>query len=489
VRISGTLDDNNRPRFTLNLEWSSRATVIDDGWIAEMAIPLRSIPFQGSDLVSMSFKIARFIARKGEEVNLPEMKPGQREYEQYREISLHDVLRSTTSWSDFYLNGLVSLRRERLQVAKLPHEKQIDKWGDATTLDYLIFPSRELKQSSHPFHFKRVLEDQHVATSVATLEYAPGKKVSDLERFLNRTATTSFIVIKDDGIIYERYFDGYRRDSIVTSFSVAKSFVSTLIGMAIDEGKIGSVNDSITRYLPELAQRDPRFNRITIRDLLLMSSGIRYHEADPNNDDDITYHAADLRRAALESTVIVDEPGKHWHYNNYHPLLLGLILERVTGQSVTDYMQRKLWAPLEMEYSGSWSVNGSQNGLEKMESGINARAIDFAKLGRLLLNGGRWGGKQLLSENWIEQATQPDTKPASYYNDGPFFTSLGHYYSYFWWGSERSGGKSDFSAVGNKGQYIYVSPQKSVIIVRSGFDYGIPNSRWLRLFYQLADRL
>jgi CubicO group peptidase (beta-lactamase class C family) len=220
-----------------------------------------------------------------------------------------------------------------------------------------------------------------------------------------------------------------------------------------------------------------------------MASGIRYHEGDPDNDDDITYHAADLHKAALEKTVIVDDPGRHWHYNNYHPLLLGLILERVTGKHVTAYLQEKLWTPIGMEYAGSWSVNGDKNGVEKLESGINGRAIDFAKFGRLLLNDGRWEGKQILSEGWVRQATQPDVKSSSYYNDNTFFTSLGHYYSYFWWGSKRDGGKSDFSAVGNKGQYIYVSPQKKIIILRNGFAYGISTSQWLRLFYQLTDRL
>ena len=489
VRSSGILDDNNRPRFTVNMKWESRAGIVDDGWIAEMAIPLRSLAFEASTRVAMSFKIARFIGRKGEEVNLPEMKPGRREFEQYRQIVLQDVVMSSESPAEIYRAGLESLRRNRLQVRRLPYERQFDKWGDATALDYLIFPSRELKASRHPFHFRRDPEDRRVRAFMAAMEYAPGILVGDLDRFLTRSATTSFIVIKDDTVLYENYFDGYSRDSIVTSFSVAKSFVSTLIGIAIDEGKIGSVTDPITKYIPELAQRDPKFGRITIRDLLLMSSGIRYNEDKPDDDDDVTYHFADLRKAALERTAIVDDPGNHWHYNNYHPLMLGLILERVAGKSVTAYLQEKLWGRLGMEYPGSWSVNGDTNGLEKMESGINARAIDFAKFGRLLLNDGRWDGEQIVSSNWVKEATQPTEKSSSYYNDQPFFTSLGHYYSYFWWGSKRAGGKSDFCAVGNKGQYIYVSPQKKVIIVRNGFDYAIPTSRWLRLFYQLADRL
>jgi len=324
---------------------------------------------------------------------------------------------------------------------------------------------------------------------LATMEYAPGKQVGDVERFLIRSNTTSFLVIKNDVVIYENYFNGFKRDSIVTSFSTAKSFDSSLVGIAIDEEKIGSVHDPITKYLPELARRDPRFAQITIQDLLLMSSGIRYNEDPPDQDNEVTYHAADLRKAALEKTAIVDAPGKHWLYNNYHPLLLGMVLERVTGMSVTAYLQEKLWEPLGMEYPGSCSIDGDKDGLEKMESGINARTIDFAKFGRLMLNNGLCEGKQVVSEGWVEQATQPEEMPSSYYGDDPFFVSQGHYYKYFWWGDKRPGGKSDFHAVGNKGQYIYVSPQKNVIIVRNGFGFGIPTEQWLRLFYQLADGL
>jgi len=489
VRSTGTLDNDNKPQLTLHMKWESRASVVDDGWIAEMAIPLRILAFQGSDRVTMSFKVARFISRKAEEENLPEMNPERREYDQYREIVLRNVVPSSLPASEVYRQELENLRLNRLQLHGLGYEEQLHKWGDASVLDYLIFRSRELKASQHPFHFQRAPEDERVAALLATMEYAPGKRVGNLERFLTRSATTSFLVIKDDALIYEHYFNGYRKNSMVTSFSMAKSFDSTLVGIAMDEGKMGSVHDPITKYLPELARRDPRFAQITIQDLLLMSSGIRYNEDPPYQDNDVTYHAADLRQAAMEKTAIVDAPGKHWLYNNYHPLLLGMILERVTGKSVTAYLQEKLWEPLGMEYPGSWSINGDKDGLEKMESGINARAIDFAKFGRLMLSQGRWEGKQIVSQAWVEQATQPEERPSSYYGDDPFFVSQGHYYKYFWWGDKRPGGQSDFHAVGNKGQYIYISPQKRVIIVRNGFDFGIPSSRWASLFYQLADGL
>jgi CubicO group peptidase (beta-lactamase class C family) len=220
-----------------------------------------------------------------------------------------------------------------------------------------------------------------------------------------------------------------------------------------------------------------------------MSSGLRYEEHEPYYDSRVTYLEPDLRKAALEKTQIVDVPGRYWLYNNYHPLLIGMILERVTGKAVTEYLQEKLWSPLGMEYPGSWSINSEKNGLEKMESGINARAIDFAKFGRLFLNHGRWEGKQIVSEGWVEQATQPEEKPSGYYHDDPFFVAQGHYYKYFWWGSKRLAGKSDFYGVGNKGQYVYVCPQKNLVIVRNGIDFGLPSRRWVGLFYELASAM
>ena len=224
VRSSGTLDGENNPKFTLNMKWESRASVVDDGWIAEMAIPLRSLAFQGSDRVTMSFKVARFISRKAEEENLPEMNPERRDFEEYREIVLRDVVPSSLPASEVYRQGLEDLRRNRLQVHRLGYEQQLHKWGDASVLDYLIFRSRALKASQHPFQFQRAPEDARVAALLATMEYAPGKRVGDVERFLVRSNTTSFLVIKDDVVIYENYFNGYKRDSIVTSFSTAKSF-------------------------------------------------------------------------------------------------------------------------------------------------------------------------------------------------------------------------------------------------------------------------
>ena len=299
------------------------------------------------------------------------------------------------------------------------------------------------------------------------------------EEFLRGTGTLGFVVLDDDVLVYERYFGGADRQTRQTSFSVAKSFVSTLIGIAIDEGLIGSVTDPVTDYLPELSEQDRRFERITLRDLLTMSSGIRYEEQSlplPWGDDVETYYGTDLRDLGLIATQIVRPPGQEWLYNNYNPLLLGLVLERATGTSVSDYMATKLWQPLGAEADATWNLDSEGSGFEKLESGLNATPVDYARFGELLLHAGEWNGQRIVSENWVREATAADvtTDPA------------GHY-QYFWWIDTQRPDR--FYALGNFGQYIYVAPDAGAVIVRNGRDWGMENDTWLSVFREIADQL
>jgi CubicO group peptidase (beta-lactamase class C family) len=301
------------------------------------------------------------------------------------------------------------------------------KWRDADVYDYMKFPERILEPPPETFIFTENIDESYIRQA-----FREAAAVADLDAMLRDTKTQAFIVIKNDTLLYEKYFNNTQRHSIVTSFSVAKSFASALVGKAIDEGYLSDVNDPITKYIPELAERDGRFRDITIRHLIMMSTGIKYKEY-PFGDDAKTYYYTDLRKLAVEHTSIERPPGEHFHYNNYNPLLLGILLERATGMTITDYLQRTIWHPLGMEFPGSWSIDSESSGFEKMESGLNARAIDFAKFGRLYLQRG----------------------------DG-----------------------YDYSALGNHGQYIYISPKSNLIIVRHGERYG--RSGWLRLFYEVA---
>jgi CubicO group peptidase (beta-lactamase class C family) len=346
-------------------------------------------------------------------------------------------------------------------------------WREADVGDQYRFPARTIPAGD---------EASPLPAGVEIDPPAPPSGAEDdraFDEFLRGTGTLGFVVLEDDLLVYERYFGGADRQTRQTSFSVAKSFVSALIGIAIDEGLIGSVTDPVTVYLPELSERDPRFERITLRDLLTMSSGIRYEEQSlplPWGDDVDTYYGTDLRDLGLSATQIVRPPGQEWLYNNYNPLLLGLVLERATGTSVSDYMATKLWQPLGAEADATWNLDSEGSGFEKLESGLNATPVDYARFGELFLHAGEWNGQRIVSEDWVREATSADvtTDPA------------GHY-QYFWWIDTQRPDR--FYALGNFGQYIYVAPDAGAVIVRNGRDWGVENDTWLSVFREVADHL
>jgi CubicO group peptidase (beta-lactamase class C family) len=358
-------------------------------------------------------------------------------------------------------------------------------WNLADVNDYKRFPAQALETGPSDFAFQRSTDEAGVAS---VFEAQP--EVDRLDEFLAAQDTQAFLVIQDDAILYEKYWGGATRDSIVTSFSVAKSFVSALVGIAIDEGHIASVRDPITKYLRELAERDPQFSEITIEGLLRMSSGIRYQEFPfLTGDDAKTYYYPDLRALALQQTEVAGKPGAAFLYNNYHPLLLGLILERATGVPVAEYLQEKIWKPLGMEYPGSWSLDSTATGFPKMESGINARAIDFARFGRLYLNGGVWEGRQIVPAAWVAASTrmEPVADRRSYYPEEFDLPAAQLRYGYMWWGICRAEDDCDFAAEGNLGQLIYISPRSNLIIVKNSSGYGdLTWHQWDDLFSRVA---
>lgn len=363
---------------------------------------------------------------------------------------------------------------------------------EADVNDYQIFPERAIQPAENPVPFRLPADPTAAEAAVRAIFEQNAVIEEDLESFLRETGTQALLVIRDDTLLYEGYFNGASRESIVTSFSVAKSFVSTLFGIAESEGLISSMDDPITHYLPELLERDPHFADITIRHLLNMTSGIHYVETSfVNGDDALTYYYPDLRELALQKTSINGEPGKTWLYNNYHPLLLGIILERVTGMPVAEYLEAKVWQPMGAEYPASWSLDSEESAFEKMESGINARAVDFAKLGRLYLNGGSLNGQQIVPQTWVEQATRMDAsvdREAFYipYMSQPFGEV---YHQLLWWGVQQADGDHAFAARGNHGQDIFVYPAKNLIIVRNSQRYGLPSMQWLNIWMDFAEAL
>ena len=356
--------------------------------------------------------------------------------------------------------------------------------GDADVGDLSVFAVRPIPTAAPPMAFV----DAH---DPARIEAAAARAGLDapLPAFLEATGTLAFVVVRGERLRYEAYLGGHSRDAPVTSFSVAKSILSSLVGIAIAEGRIGSVDDPVVRYLPELAERDPRFASITLRHLLDMSSGIRYEETRfIDGDDAKTYYWPDLASLALGHTGIAAPPGERFRYNNYHPLLLGLVLSRATGTTVSAYAGEKLWGPMGAEADASWSLD-SPGGLEKLESGFNARAIDFARLGRLWLQHGERDGRTVIPRAWLDEAARGSPFAASpRWAAGHAFLEAepGRGYARFFWLLPTDDGRPDLVAQGNHGQFVYVSPSRGVVVVRNGSRWGVPPARWYRLFREIA---
>jgi CubicO group peptidase (beta-lactamase class C family) len=354
---------------------------------------------------------------------------------------------------------------------------------DASVTDYTYFPQRVIPRGNFVRVFTEASDPAVISCLLTDLSY------HDMEAAVAATKTQAFIIIRDNVILLETYGAGCSRDSTVTSFSVAKSFNSAMIGCLLADSVLPDVRTPVTLFVPELKTRDVRFASLTVQNLLTMSSGLVYEDASFFRADDTeTYFNPDLRSLALNRTTIEEVPGVHFRYNNYNPLLLGLIIERAAGMPVSSYLSQSIWSKIGAEADASWSLDSTRDSFEKMESGINGRALDFARFGCLYRDHGRINGIQVVSPGWIEESLREINNQESYYADswGKQIYRHGCYYALGWYVVRRPGFENDFFAFGNKGQIIYISPAAHMVIVRFGTQYGIDPWKYLETFHAVC---
>ena len=360
--------------------------------------------------------------------------------------------------------------------------------------DYKKFPQVSIEPAQEPF----ILPN---STSQIKLPQNNSfkKGQASFDELLANSKTAAFLILKNDSIVFEKYFDGYESSSILPSFSVAKSFVSALVGIAIEEGHIHSVHDPITRYWSFKDSVD--ISKITIKDVLDMSSGLAFNESYFNPFGHVAKYYYGLNTTKyLHKIKVEEEPGK-FHYISANTQILSEIIENATGKSFLEYFNEKLWQPLQPEFSATWNMDSKRNKNFKTFCCLNARTRDFARLGLLYLHEGNWQGKQIVPQKWVHESTTFEQQKNFYL------------YSYQWWHNieaERGGdepltqrevfgvirGKNtdtsivfkpypDFFARGILGQHIYVHPQSNMVIVRLGKGNG--GVYWAELLKEIAE--
>ncbi len=300
-------------------------------------------------------------------------------------------------------------------------------WNFADISDYKKFPHQPVNKGTNPYQFITVGENKSLKLPT---DVTRKKKHYAFDNALAASGTAAFLIIRNDSLLYEKYFNNFHQESIVPSFSAAKSFVSALVGIAVDEGKIKNVQDPITNYLTELDKN--KFGAITIEQVLDMQSGIRFNENYMNPFADVGkyYYGRNLRKY-ITKLKIKEPPGRHFDYLSVNTQLLGMIVERATGQPLNEYLQEKIWKPLGMEFDASWSVDSRKHKEVKAFCCLNARARDFARFGRLFLNNGNWDGRQIISQQWVNASTTFDK------------AKNGFKYSYQWWHNVNYAIRSD----------------------------------------------
>jgi len=318
-------------------------------------------------------------------------------------------------------------------------------------------PTINISSNNEPYYF----ESAHQPLP-KTFNYK-GKEISS-EEFLERTATTALVILKDESISHEAYYLGTQAEDQRISWSMAKSFLSAIFGVAVEQGKIKSLQDPVTDYVPSLIGSG--YDGVTIKNILQMSSGIKFDEDYKDFFSDINRMGRllalggsfDEFAASLENER---EQGTFLHYVSIDTHVLGMVLREATGESIVDYFKKHLWEKIQPEADTYYLTD--ELGEPMVLGGLNMRAKDFLKFGKLYRDNGRWNGQQVIPEAWVKESITPDAPhlmPGK--RDG---SDLDLGYGYQWWLPVDA--DQEFMAIGIYDQFIYVNQKANIVIVKN----------------------
>lgn len=319
-----------------------------------------------------------------------------------------------------------------------------------------LFPVRTIAAGNSPRPLPEAPQDLEARVKMETED-----ATYDLYDFLALNNVAGMIVLKDGAVVYETYQRGNTPDTRWMSMSVAKSITSTLVGVAIKDGAIGSVEDMVVDYVPALA--GSAYEGVSIHDVLLMASGVQWNETytDPQSDrrDLLRAQIAQEPGAAMAVMAALPraaEPGSVHNYSTGETQVLGEVVYGAVEGPIADYLSEKIWKPYGMEADANWWLD-SPEGVEIGGSGLSATLRDFARFGQFFLDGGMINGQSVLPDGWTEDAGKPHEL-----NDGSVIE-----YGLMWWPgwTEDSKAEGAFAAIGIEGQNIYINPTRNVVIV------------------------
>ena len=284
--------------------------------------------------------------------------------------------------------------------------------------------------------------------------YVPSKS---LEEYHKDRKSVAYLGIKNDSILYEKYYDGFGVDSKSNSFSMVKSIISALMGIALQEGSIKSLDQKVIDFIPDL--KGPFANEVTVGDLSSMASGQKWDEDyyNPFSITSASYFIDDLD-ALIQDQPIEQKPGQSYHYQSGTTQLLGMVIKKATGKTLSAYLTEKLWQPMGAEHNALWQLDSAENAMEKSFCCLASNARDFARFGKLYKDHGRWNGVQLLDSTFVARSTQ------ARFEESPE-------YGYGWW-LDVFENKKVFMMRGHLGQYVLVVPEEDLIVVRLGHFKG-----------------
>lgn len=311
--------------------------------------------------------------------------------------------------------------------------------------DYKEFPNREIK--------KGIAQPWAIASDYNSVPETPA-----LEKTHATLQTIAYLIIKNDSIWHESYFDGFDKNAKTNSFSMAKSIVTMALGKAIMEGKIESLDQKVTDFYPELKGKFAK--EVTLGDLASMASGLNWDEKYYSPFSIVTraYFDDDLKNVIL-GLEINEKPGESFKYLSGATQLLAMCLEKATGEFLSDYVSQKFWQPMGAENDALWQLDHEKDGIEKAYCCIASNARDFARFGKLFLNDGTWNGQRILDRTFVKKCTTPRFEASPQYGYG-------------WW-MQTILGKKLYYMRGHLGQFVIVIPEDDLLIVRLGHLKGV----------------